>query len=202
MKRSAEELKRELGGLSRDIQPPRDLWPDIAARLSDPEATGGGGDGSGDGLVRPISTAPGWNPLRRYRVPVEWAVAASVALATVVGATIWVTMRAPTTDSAPTPVAVTQEPQPAAFAGVDLSEYEAAAADLQAVLEAGSELLEPETLEVLEQSLLAIDSAIAEARAALEADPGHEGLQRLLNKNHRRKLDLLRHAAAAVQSRT
>lgn len=201
MKRTEEQLRGELGKLPTDIQPRQDLWPGIAARLPDVSAPSGGGDPD-DGVVRSISTAPGWNPLKRHSVPVEWAIAASVALATVVGGSIWATMRSPGLEVVPSQVMVSETPGAATFAGVDLTEYESAATDLEAVLATGKDLLEPQTLEVLENSLLAIDNAIEEARAALQADPGHEGLQRLLRKNHRRKLDLLRQAAAAVQSRT
>ena len=81
-----------------------------------------------------------------------------------------------------------------------LLEYEASAAELQAIVDEGSSVLSDQTLQIVRQSLATIDQAIDEARTALEADPGSEMLNRILWYNMQKKLDLLRNTAAAVQA--
>ena len=196
MKKSEDRLRRSLAELPDEIQPDRDLWPGIAARLDDQAPS--------NGDATPIHAARSWSPLRSRHIPVGWALAASIALASLVGGGVWATMRAPTTVQTADVGAIPADEQtvePITFASAGLAEYEEAAMDLQSVIDAGRDLLDPATLEVLERSVAVIDNAISEARAALNADPGHEGLRRMLMNNHRRKIDLLRQAASAVQAR-
>jgi hypothetical protein len=80
--------------------------------------------------------------------------------------------------------------------------YDQAVADLEAVLAGGREVLDPETVQVLEENLQAIDRAIQEAEEALSRDPGSTLLQRFLTINFRKKVDLLRQAAGAVYATT
>jgi hypothetical protein len=80
--------------------------------------------------------------------------------------------------------------------------YDQAVADLEAVLAGGREVLDPETVQVLEENLQAIDRAIQEAEEALSRDPGSTVLQRFLTINFRKKVDLLRQAAGAVYATT
>ena len=54
--------------------------------------------------------------------------------------------------------------------------------------------LAPSTVATVERSARIADSAIAEARAALEHDPSNRVLADLLVSNYERKLDLLRRA--------
>ena len=56
-----------------------------------------------------------------------------------------------------------------------------------------------ETILTLEQSLAAIDQAIAEARGALASDPNSGLLNRLLANHQQAKLRVLQRAAAAMQ---
>jgi len=79
-----------------------------------------------------------------------------------------------------------------------LDEYDQAVADLEGVLEMGREVLDPETIRILEENLQAIDRAIQEAQDALAMDPGSRALGRFLAESLKRKIDLLRHAATAV----
>jgi hypothetical protein len=53
---------------------------------------------------------------------------------------------------------------------------------------------------VVEQNLEVIDRAIAEARAAIAADPANAYLNGQVAANMRRKLDLLRRTAAAIEA--
>jgi hypothetical protein len=79
--------------------------------------------------------------------------------------------------------------------------YDAAVAQLQAALVAGRGLLDTSTVRVLQENLAIIDRAIAQARAALAADPGNAYLNLHLAQTMRTKLELLRRAQAiAVQS--
>lgn len=55
--------------------------------------------------------------------------------------------------------------------------------------------LDPRTIAILESSISTIDSAIAEARRALDVDPGSRFLSSQLNKALEKKLGLLRTAA-------
>ncbi len=74
-------------------------------------------------------------------------------------------------------------------------------AALRGVLTQRSDELDPRTVAVLETSLATIDSAIAEARRALQADPASRFLSTQLNKMLEQKLGVLR-TAALLPSRT
>ena len=76
--------------------------------------------------------------------------------------------------------------------------YAAAVADLEQVLSEGRGKLDSTTVKVIEQNLAAIDRAIAEAQRALAADSANLYLNTHLAETMRRKLDLLRQAAALV----
>ena len=56
------------------------------------------------------------------------------------------------------------------------------------------------TVSVVEQNLTVIDQAVDEARRALADDPANADLSGYLLETRRRKLDLLRHAAALSES--
>jgi hypothetical protein len=66
---------------------------------------------------------------------------------------------------------------------------------LRAVFDQQSDVLDPRTRAILSTSLRTIDSAIAEARAALSRDPASQFLSQQLNKSLEQKLGLLRKAA-------
>ena len=76
--------------------------------------------------------------------------------------------------------------------------YAAAVADLEQVLAEGRGKLDSTTVRVIEQNLAAIDRAIADAQQALAADSANLYLNTHLAETMRRKLDLLRQAAALV----
>ncbi len=73
--------------------------------------------------------------------------------------------------------------------------YTSEISKLRTVFDQQSELLDPRTRAVLSTSLRTIDSAIAEARAALDRDPASQFLTQQLNKSLEQKLGLLRKAA-------
>ena len=74
------------------------------------------------------------------------------------------------------------------------ADYIEQAAALSGVLGAERGRLAPETIETLERNLRIIDDAIAESRAALEADPGDPDLRLLLRASHEQKVALLEQA--------
>ena len=87
-------------------------------------------------------------------------------------------------------------------AAVAVASYREAAHDLERALEAGRGTLRPETMQVIESNLRAMDVAIAQADSALHHDPGSEYLNQYLVATMQRKLKLLRHAVAITSPRT
>lgn len=84
-------------------------------------------------------------------------------------------------------------------ANFDDTEYDAAVADLQHALRSGRGQLDPATVKIVEQNLAIIDQAVDEAQRALAQDPANADLSGYLQETKRRKLDLLRHAAALAE---
>jgi anti-sigma factor RsiW len=171
--------------------PATDLWPGIADRI-------------GAASTRPAPIAD-LNAHRRNRR--RWAfslpqlAAAGIALMTVSGGAVWLLSTsarqmavAPAASSpamgAPA-VAVAMKPNAS-------QSYAAAVADLERVLAHGRGKLDTTTVRIIEQNLAAIDRAIAEAQRALDADSANLYLNTHLAETMRRKLDLLRQAAALV----
>jgi hypothetical protein len=191
------DLKRVVGrarGLE-DRLPERELWPGIAARI-----------GAGPVDVVPLDAA---RPRRRrWSFSLPELAAAGIALMALSGAAAW--LLHPGTP----PVAVATRPGPApaaAPAGSSLvalasanraagRSYDAAVGDLERVLETGRGRLDTTTVRVIERNLATIDTAIAQAQRAVAADSGNLYLNSHLAETMRRKLELLRQAAALVSS--
>jgi hypothetical protein len=74
-------------------------------------------------------------------------------------------------------------------------EYSQEVEELQRVLRQNRESLSPETVRILEDNLRIIDTAIQEARTALESDPQSGMLGELLRSAYQRKVELLKQAA-------
>jgi hypothetical protein len=139
---------------------------------------------------------------RRFTFTVPQLAAAAVVLSLVSAATAIVALRR---DVPPTAIAFQPALGPATVSPVTWTDstarYDAAVAQLQAALVAGRGLLDTSTVRVLQENLAIIDRAIAQARAALAADPGNAYLNLHLAQTMRTKLELLRRAQAiAVQS--
>jgi hypothetical protein len=83
-----------------------------------------------------------------------------------------------------------------ATVGVADPQYDAAVTDLENALKKGRGRLDANTIAVVEHNLQIIDRAIDQARQALAADPANSYLTGHLFETRRRKLDLLRRAAA------
>jgi anti-sigma factor RsiW len=73
--------------------------------------------------------------------------------------------------------------------------YDAAIQQLQEAADQNETQLDPKTKAVIAQSMMTIDRAIADARAALADDPANAYLHRHLDRTMKQKLELLRQAA-------
>lgn len=169
-----------------DLPPARDLWPEIAQRI---------GAGRGRGEVVELSARR--RPPRRWSFSVLQLAAAAIALMTLSGGTVWLLRGSgPATVATPatTPPVVTVAASRRSSGEI----YAQAIADLERVLASGRGQLDTSTVRVIEQNLAAIDRAIAQAQNALNADPANLYLNTHLAETMRRKLELLRQAAALV----
>jgi anti-sigma factor RsiW len=184
-----------------EARPPQsDLWGGIAGRLD----------------VAPIQATPFRAPARarRFAFTMPQLAAASLTIAAMSGGLAWsLAQRAATTARPPQHAGVSSE---AATAGVPVAavapegsepadvetvsladaQYDAAVADLERALKSGRGRLDPATIATVEHNLETIDHAIQQAREALAGDPANTYLSSHLVEARRRKLDLLRRAAA------
>ena len=178
--------------------PVNDLWPSIAAAI--------GSD------ISPLS-ARRRPATRRFSFSMPQLAAAAVLLMAVSGGAVWTLRNAapgrPTaiaaapsrTPSAPAPSTV----RPTEFTTVRPTaeqSYDAAVADLQQVLQAGRGRLDDKTLRIVEKNLATIDSAVAQARRAVEQDPANAYLNSYLAHTMRRKIDLLRQVVALTSAQS
>jgi len=162
--------------------PPReDLWNGVAARLGERREP--------------------W----RVSFTLPQLAAASVLLAVVSGGAAWRLQTA----WRPAPAAVARTAESTVAAAVDSqidpriepvglvdAQYDSAVADLQRALDKGRGHLDPATITLVRQNLTIIDRALEQARQAVVDDPGNSYLTSHLVETRRRKLDLLRRAAA------
>jgi hypothetical protein len=164
--------------LPGEVPPATDSWPAIAGRI---------GAGRGSARVAP------W----RVSLSLPQLAAAAVLLVAAGMGGMWALQTHPAMDDTSGPVA---DARPDAVVPVSLADesFDAAIADLEAVLDEGRGRLEPETLRVLEENLAAIDAAIAQARAALAADPANVGLTNHLLRTRAMRMSVLRRAVAAA----
>ena len=190
------------------LAPSRDLWPEIEARIQ-PD-------------VLPLSAAREEKEARVRRASPRWATArlAAAAAALVVstaGITYVATTRA---DSARTSVAAalttgsgtpdsertpsSAHPTGAVRNASTLSTeqlYDQEIAQLQTIVHDRRSVLDTTTIAVIQRNLGIIDSAIAQSRAALAADPGSRFLNDQLNSVLGQKVELLR-TVALLPART
>ena len=200
---SLTELLEGLGGLPAEAQPPRDLWPQIAWRMEGAKTPGPGPADVDEHDAAAYQRPPRGQPrgARRVNLPAWQLLAASIALMVISGSTVWAVLSA-RTDAGSSLGRVSRTPAQLVSWEDAYGGYDQAVADLKAVLAGGREVLDPETVQVLEENLQAIDRAIQEAEEALSRDPGSTVLQRFLTINFRKKVDLLRQAAGAVYATT
>lgn len=192
---------RRLGG---DIEPERDLWPGIVARMRSeggreiafPGAAGAAGAAGGerDRVIRPYD--------RAARHPAMRVAAAVTLLLVGAAAGVLVTRAADAPAGAP-PVATTSDTPPdragVALVGTDVRatvqrEYASPVAELEAELAERRDQLSPEAIAEIERNLRIIDEAIDAAVKAFDESPGDPVLPDMLHKAYGRKVELLEQA--------
>ncbi|MEM6796767.1 MAG: hypothetical protein AAF725_22535 [Acidobacteriota bacterium] len=182
-----QRLLNRVRALPRDVEPPADLWPTIAARLEEPAASS-----------PPARREP---PVDRRAARSPWPrqIAAAVAGALAGGLLAWGALIGQPAGG----------PAPAA-AGASLASFgdglDPRGQDLSTALEADflraretlwvgllarRDQLPPEIWEAVVVNLAILDDAIRDLRIALDDDPGNRRLEKMLLANHQRQLDLL-----------
>ena len=169
-----DRLDELTAALPREIAPAPDLWPAIRAEL------------------RPRSA-------RTIAWSARWRLAAAGLLVAVSSSIVTlVAMRARARAHGAVVVAADSAPPAATHLPAHLLVAERGYArsidELWRTLEERRDSLAPSTVATVERSLRIADSAIAEARSALERDPANRVLADLLVSNYERKIDLLRRA--------
>ena len=158
--------------LPKDVEPSRDLWPGIAARLGE---------------------APREARERGFRWPM--ALAAGFAVAAVTALLTWGIVRqspAPTTVVAQQPAPVAADIVPVSYGpNSGLSPAELATRDaLVAQFRESFATLRPETRTVIVKNLAIMQSAANEIDAALAKDPGSRMLKGMLFGTYKQELQL------------
>jgi hypothetical protein len=170
-----------------DREPATDLWPGIAARIGVPVGS----------ASRRVPSAA-----RRWSFTLPQLAAAGLVLVALGAGGFWAGQQAV---SPPGSVVAGPPGQSSGGAVVPVAaredlyardSYDRAVADLERVLAENRSRLDTATVRVLEESLRTIDRALTRARDALSRDPSDTYLNAHLAETMRRKLDLLRRAAA------
>ncbi len=187
---SLRALVAATGALPRSVLPDDDLWTDLKASIDDRK-----------GVVLPTTSSdvPANATRSRWQRP-AWLAAAAVVLVALSSATTVIVLQSrPETriarnqpDSGTTRAGLGTPPVlPASFRAAE-GQYIQTIQELREAVDAQRAYLNPETVRTVDHSLAVVDSAIAEARAALLADPNNRMLVDLLSASYQRKLDLLR----------
>jgi anti-sigma factor RsiW len=188
---SIRRLQAAAHALPRQIQPPRDLWAGIAARIEAERGTAT----QVDEKAKVIQVDFG----RRAR-PAWWMRPGMLAAAAIVLIVISSAVTALLVRTGPgavsSGIAVEGSPAGSALVAFEPAEQQIVETveQLQFALEAQRGRLSPNTVAVVEENLRVIDRAISEARAALEADPNNRNLTFLLMDVYKQKVDLLQNA--------
>jgi len=161
--------------LPREIEPARDLWPEIERRIAGSPWSAGAGAAGEIGRARRT-----W--------PVELVAAAAAIIVFVAG---WGVARlsAPGGGEAGTTPVVAGDALPDADA-----EYEAAAKQLLETLEQGG--VAPETATQLRRDLAVLDQAVQGIRSAMDERPSDARLERQLTAEVRRRNRVLQQIAS------
>jgi hypothetical protein len=176
-----------------DAPVPDAVWSGIASAIAAPDAK-----------VRPIGSAQRLSasaPQRRHFTPLQLAAAAAIllALGVGIGSKIRTVVKTPIAEN---PTAGAGSGQLVGYGRTPHADasYDKAIQELQVTLDQNRSTLDTATVRVLESSLAKIDAALAEAQRALAADRDDQYLNDHLSRIKRKKLDLLRQAAALVQA--
>lgn len=164
-----------------DRPPAAELWGGIAQRIGAP------------------ARAPVVAVRRGFTFSLPQLLAAGIALAVLSAGGAWVLHPGvPTIAVQPAPPAPGEAPVVTVSTPSTAPSYDTAVDDLERILAEGRGRLDTATVRVLEQNLALIDRAIADARRAVAADSANLYLNTHLAETMRRKIHLLRQAAALV----
>jgi anti-sigma factor RsiW len=196
-------LARRADEAPESIMPPDESWQFVRERILGVQADATGRTGNGaPGVVGQISGIDARNGPRRRALTTPWLVAAALVLVAGSSAVTALVLRGAGTPAGATGAALTIVRPASLPADIQTSErrYLETAVALRAALDEERSRLAPETVAIVERSLTVIEGAIGEARDALVRDPANSELRALWSRNHQQKLDLLRRAAALVQT--
>ncbi len=164
--------------LPRDVAPPPAIWSGFQARVK-----------AGNAHPRSRSWTLGW-------------LAAAAAIVFLVGTAVLLPPSVGKSKGkgvvAPSPVQNVAAVSPVVLAVEDC--YSPAIRDLRRTLDQQRGTLAPATISVVERSLVTIDNAIAEARAALASDPANQALVQILSAQFEHKVELLQRATQLSSS--
>jgi len=191
--RERDPLLRKLGALPRQVEPPRDLWAGIRARIEREERA-------------PANAAPASSPPGAPGLSWGWALAAGVAVASVSVLFTWLAVRSPA--EAPSPIVAQQQPaQPTPVEAIRPVAYGEHARLGPEYVELRARMLEQfknrlaglpdETRLRIEEDLAAIQKAADDIDAALAEDPASRLLNQLLLSTYQEELRLYSSVAAA-----
>ena len=185
-----EELRRVVARAQtlQDRRPATDLWPGLAERI---------------GVSPDIVSLPA-RRARRVAFSIPQLIAASLALVVLGSGGAWFFFHQRRPDVV---VRRTGPATPITLVSWADSAIVSSNADvlvLRAALDAGrrSGRIDSATVRVLEQSLATIDTAVAQARRALAADPNSVYLHQHIARTLRRKSDFVARASTLVSART
>jgi hypothetical protein len=166
------------------VDPGPDLWEDVRRTIESRKEV----------ALPGLGHAPAMLPTKRpVRVSPSLLAVAAVVLIVLSSGITSIVLRRPSTPVAQVPVTTTERATvlPVVVRSTE-DEYARTIRELRISVDAQRTSLSTETIRTVDHSLAIVDSAIAEARAALIADPNNRTLVDLLASSYQRKLDLLR----------
>jgi hypothetical protein len=171
---SVRELRDLTAALPSTLEPSRDLWPGIEARISETKVVRG----------------------RFGRSALLAAAAAVVVVSSVVTAYFLGRSQAVVVTTEPSTVVASgpSEILLASFEGLGVDDYVATRTELLDALETRKHELSAETLDIVMENLLLIDQAMDSIAEALGDEPENEFLMKQLAGAYRRQIDLLQRA--------
>ena len=167
---AVKDLRRRTARLPRSLEPPRNLWPEIANRIA-------------------TETVVQGRFVRRALMAAAAVVllAGSVVTAYIVGRsqTGTIVENRQVVETSPSEIVL------ASFEELGVDDYVVTRGKLLGALEARRDDLSPETLEVLMANLKVIDDAMGKIAEALGEEPDNEFLMKQLAAAYRRQINLM-----------
>jgi len=171
---SIRDLRGLAAALPRALEPSRDLWPGVEARVSETKVV-----------------------LGRFGRRALLAAAAAVVVVSSVVTAYFIGRSQAVVVTAESPAVVASGPSEvllASFEGLGVNNYLDTRNELLDALEARKHELSGETINVVMENLLLIDKAMDRIAEALGEDPENEFLMKQLAGAYRRQIDLLQRA--------